>query len=107
MIVQTSLLVFVLAYAAHAFLGSSHAFWVLPAFLPLLGFLPLPGSPPVSTVERFLLGWVLATTLTHAVFFGEDRYHLVVTPALAIFAASALRRLPSRSSAPSWRRTAT
>ena len=37
---------------------------------------------------------LLATTaLTHAVFFGEDRYHLVVTPVLAILAAGALRRV--------------
>jgi len=35
---------------------------------------------------------LLATTiLTHAVFFGEDRYHVVVTPILAILAAGALR----------------
>lgn len=105
MIVQSSLLAVVLGFGAHAFLSSEHPFWVLPTLLPLLGFLRLPGSPPVSTVERFLLGWVFATTLTHAVFFGDDRYHLVVTPALTIFAALALRRLPSRSSIPSWRRS--
>jgi len=35
---------------------------------------------------------LLATTLvTHAVFFGEDRYHVVVTPVLALLAAAALR----------------
>jgi hypothetical protein len=35
---------------------------------------------------------LLATTnVTHAVFFGEDRYHVVVTPILAILAAGALR----------------
>jgi hypothetical protein len=36
---------------------------------------------------------LLATTIaTHAVFFGEDRYHVVVTPVLALMAAAALRR---------------
>jgi hypothetical protein len=36
---------------------------------------------------------LLGTTLvTHAVFFGEDRYHMVVTPVLALMAAAALRR---------------
>jgi hypothetical protein len=28
--------------------------------------------------------------LTHAVFFGEDRYHVVITPALCVLAACAL-----------------
>jgi hypothetical protein len=47
---------------------------------------------------------LLATTIaTHAVFFGEDRYHVVVTPVLALLAAAALRsgdpknRLASRA----------
>jgi hypothetical protein len=30
--------------------------------------------------------------VTHAVFFGEDRYHMVVTPVLCILAAGAFRR---------------
>jgi hypothetical protein len=35
---------------------------------------------------------LLATTaITHAVFFGEDRYHVVVTPVFAMLAAAALR----------------
>lgn len=101
MIAQGALLALVLGYAGYAFVDDSHPFWVIAALLPVLGLLRLPGAPPISTVERFLLGWVFATTLTHAVFFGDDRYHLVVTPALAIFAASALRRLPTRTSSPS------
>jgi 4-amino-4-deoxy-L-arabinose transferase-like glycosyltransferase len=95
-VVQTTLLLGVLGFAAHAAGGQEHPFWVLAALLPFLGLLPLPGAPPASTVERFLLGWIFVTTLTHAVFFGDDRYHLVVTPALAIFAAQALRRLATR-----------
>jgi hypothetical protein len=36
---------------------------------------------------------LLGTTIvTHAVFFGEDRYHVVVTPVLCMLAAGALRR---------------
>jgi hypothetical protein len=35
---------------------------------------------------------LLATTvLMHAVFFGEDRYHMVVTPIFCMLAAAALR----------------
>jgi hypothetical protein len=42
---------------------------------------------------------LLATTIaTHAVFFGEDRYHIVVTPVLAILSSAAFRR--SRSARP-------
>jgi hypothetical protein len=29
--------------------------------------------------------------LAHAVFFGEDRYHMVATPVLCLLAAAALR----------------
>jgi hypothetical protein len=99
-IVQGALLAAVLVFAAYAFSGSDHPFWILAAFLPVLGLFPLPGAPPAPTVERFLLAFVFATTLTHAVFFGDDRYHLVVTPVFAILAASALRRLTARSQAP-------
>jgi hypothetical protein len=34
---------------------------------------------------------VLITALTHVVFFGEDRYHLFLSPLLCILAAAALR----------------
>jgi hypothetical protein len=34
---------------------------------------------------------LLGTVATHAVFFGEDRYHVVVTPMLCLLAAGALR----------------
>jgi hypothetical protein len=95
-IVQGTLLAGVLVFAAYAAAGNEHPFWVLAAALPLLGFVPLPGAPPAPTVERFLLAFIFVTTLTHAVFFGDDRYHLVVTPAFAILAASALRRLTAR-----------
>jgi hypothetical protein len=39
-----------------------------------------------------LFGLLGVTTLTHAVFFGEDRYHLVVSPVLCILAAAAFRK---------------
>jgi hypothetical protein len=39
---------------------------------------------------------LLATTaLAHAVFFGEDRYHVVATPVLCLLAAAAFR--PART----------
>lgn len=95
-VVQSVLLVAVLGFAAFAATSDHHPFWVLPAFIPILGLVPLPGAPSFSSVERFLLGFVFVTTLTHAAFFGDDRYHLVVTPALCILASGALRRLATR-----------
>jgi hypothetical protein len=46
-------------------------------------------SGPVLRWARLSL---LGTLVTHAVFFGEDRYHFVVTPMLCLLAAGALRR---------------
>jgi hypothetical protein len=34
---------------------------------------------------------VLVTALTHVVFFGEDRYHLFLSPLFCLLAAAALR----------------
>jgi len=101
-VVQAVLLIGILGFGGFAAYSDAHPFWVLAALLPVLGLLPWPGAPRRSPVERFLLGWVFVTSLTHAVFFGDDRYHLVVTPALAILAAAALRRLPPRSVARAW-----
>jgi 4-amino-4-deoxy-L-arabinose transferase-like glycosyltransferase len=95
-VVQSVLLLGVLGFAAYAAMTDLHPFWVLPALIPIVGLVPLPGAPSFSSVERFLLGFVFMTTLTHALFFGDDRYHLVVTPALCILAAGALRRLATR-----------
>jgi hypothetical protein len=33
----------------------------------------------------------LLTAITHVIFFGEDRYHLAVSPLLCLLAAAALR----------------
>jgi hypothetical protein len=99
-VTQGLLLVGVLGYTAYAAASYEHPFWVLAVLLPVLGFVPLAGSPPIGGVDRFLLVWILVTSLTHAVFFGDDRYHLVITPALCILASSGLRRLAARGPAP-------
>jgi 4-amino-4-deoxy-L-arabinose transferase-like glycosyltransferase len=67
-------------------------FWPLVLFTCLIPWLPLPGSarfPPALLLPVSLLA---TTAVTHAVFFGEDRYHMVVIPVLALLAAAALRR---------------
>lgn len=99
---QRGVLVLVLGYAIWCLTRTSPPFHVLAAATPLLALLPLPGRPgwlPKSGGNSlvgpgpggYLLGLLAMTTLTHAVFFGDDRYHLVVTPALCILAAAAVR----------------
>jgi 4-amino-4-deoxy-L-arabinose transferase-like glycosyltransferase len=67
------------------------AFWPLVVVASVVPWLPLPGRaewPPALLLPVALLG---TTVATHAVFFGEDRYHVVVIPVLCILAATALR----------------
>jgi hypothetical protein len=66
-------------------------FWPLVVVLSVVPWLPLPGAaawPPALLLPVALVG---TTVVTHAVFFGEDRYHLVVTPVLCILACAAFR----------------
>ena len=89
---QGAALAVVFALVAIAFSSPTPVFWPLAVFAAVLPWAPLPGRP--SAPPALLLGLaLLATTIvTHAVFFGEDRYHVVVTPVLALLAAAALRR---------------
>jgi hypothetical protein len=71
-------------------------FWVGVA-IPVLGLARLPGAPPLGRRLAFLFGVLAVTSLTHVAFFGEDRYHLAISPVLCLLAAGALRRpAPSR-----------
>jgi 4-amino-4-deoxy-L-arabinose transferase-like glycosyltransferase len=74
------------------FAASSPALWPLAVFAAVVPWLRLPGRP--ETPPALLMGVsLLATTVAaHAIFFGEDRYHVVATPVLALLAAAALRR---------------
>jgi 4-amino-4-deoxy-L-arabinose transferase-like glycosyltransferase len=71
-------------------------YWV-GVLIPVLGFLRLPGSPASSAGFRYLFGLLALTSLTHMVFFGDDRYHLAVSPVFCLLAAAAFRA-PARSS---------
>ncbi len=73
-------------------------FWI-GVLIPVLGLVRLPGAPPLSAGLRYLFGLLAVTSLTHMLFFGDDRYHLAISPALCILAAAAFRRsaLPSAS----------
>jgi hypothetical protein len=74
-----------------SFEPESKPFFVVAIALPIVAMLPLPGRPPLGPALRFLLFTFAATAVTHAIFFGEDRYHVFVTPIVALLAAAALR----------------
>jgi 4-amino-4-deoxy-L-arabinose transferase-like glycosyltransferase len=91
-LVQGVLLVLVVVLAARGMLSDLHPAWPLAVVLPVIAALPLPGRPRNGGVIGYLVLAVAGVAVTHAVFFGEDRYHMVVTPALCLLAACALRR---------------
>lgn len=96
LLVQLAALVLVVGLALHGLQSDAHAFWPLALVLIGLGALPLPGAPVRTGVLGYLVFAVASVAVTHAIFFGEDRYHLVITPALCVLAASALRRPDER-----------
>jgi Dolichyl-phosphate-mannose-protein mannosyltransferase len=88
---QASTLGVLALLALYATLSERHPYFWIAALLPLIPLLPLPGRPRQGAMGRYLLGLLAATSLVHAVFFGDDRYHVVVSWVLCIFAAGALR----------------
>ena len=76
---------------AVAFAADAPTFWPLAVFVATVPWLPLPGGPtfPAALLLGVSRCW-RRRSLTHAVFFGEDRYHVVVIPVLAMLAAGAL-----------------
>ncbi len=66
-------------------------FWI-GTLIPLLALFRLPGSPALGAGLTYLLGLLSVTTLTHMIFFGDDRYHLTISPVLCVLAAAAFRR---------------
>jgi hypothetical protein len=90
-IVQGAILVTILGLAAYGFLTATPTFWPLVVFTAIVPWLPLPGRPVFSPALRLPLVLLGTTVLTHAIFFGEDRYHIVVVPVFCLFAAAALR----------------
>jgi hypothetical protein len=95
-VVQGALLASAAALGALAFAGASPSFWPLALFAAVVPWLPVPGRPARRPAMELALGLLATTIAAHAVFFGEDRYHVVVTPVLALLAAAALR--PSQGS---------
>jgi hypothetical protein len=96
---QGGLLVVATVLGALALMSDTHGFWPLAVFAAVVPWLHLPGRPSVHPALGLSVALLATTIATHAVFFGEDRYHVVVTPVLALLGAAALRR-----GAPSTRR---
>ncbi|MCC6524367.1 MAG: glycosyltransferase family 39 protein [Polyangiaceae bacterium] len=94
-------LLLVLGLAALGTLLPSHPFWPLALAIPVLAGLSLRGAHTRGAALRRFAGWaVLGVCVVHVIFFGEDRYHVVVSPLLCLLAALALeRREPAASCA--------
>lgn len=94
---QVAILAFVLAAAVVGLSQDEPTVWPLVPLLSLLPWACLGGRLSVRGAARsgpaLLLAsaLVLTTAAVHAVFFGEDRYHIVVVPALVVLAAGAFR----------------
>jgi 4-amino-4-deoxy-L-arabinose transferase-like glycosyltransferase len=87
-----ALLVAIALFVAYALsLPERPLFWV-GVLIPVIGLIRLPGAPPLSDGLGYLLGLLAITSLTHMLFFGDDRYHLAVSPVFCILAAAAFRR---------------
>jgi 4-amino-4-deoxy-L-arabinose transferase-like glycosyltransferase len=88
---QAILVLCVVGLVALAINASSPTFWPLAIFACVVPWLPLPGSPPRPPALALALALLVTTAFAHAVFFGEDRYHVVATPVLCVLAAAAFR----------------
>lgn len=91
-VAQAAALLLVVEVAVLAFALDVGAFWPLAVLIPLLAAASLPGAPSGRGILGYAAFLVGSVCLTHAVFFGEDRYHVVITPALCLLAACALRK---------------
>lgn len=81
-----------------AFSADAPIFWPIVIVGCLVPWLPIPGRPESHPALLMPIGLVATTALAHAIFFGEDRYHVVVTPALCLLAAASLRSPTTQSS---------
>jgi 4-amino-4-deoxy-L-arabinose transferase-like glycosyltransferase len=92
--VQGAILAGLLLLVVFAVTPEVPTFWPLAVAATILPLLPaaVPGAPAWPWALRLPAALLATTVVTHVVFFGEDRYHVVVTPVLALLAAGAFRR---------------
>ena len=98
-IAQSATLGVAAGLVALAFAADTPVFWPIAVFVAVVPWLPFSGRPDVPPALLLGIALLATTVVTHAVFFGEDRYHVVVTPVLALLAAGALRARHTASSA--------
>lgn len=94
--VQSALLAGTLAFAVFAFSRDTPMFWPIVVVASVLPWLPLKGRPEPLPSLLMSAGLIATTAAAHAIFFGEDRYHVAITPALCLLAAAALRPAADR-----------
>jgi 4-amino-4-deoxy-L-arabinose transferase-like glycosyltransferase len=90
-LVQGALALFAIVLAARGIFLDTHPAWPLAALIPIAAALPSPGRPANGSAIGYAAFALATVALTHAIFFGEDRYHMVITPVLCLLAACALR----------------
>ena len=88
---QIGLLVLFTGLIFYGIADEQHPFHWLVMLAPVLAFAPIPGRPYLGAAGRMSMAALLITSLTHVVFFGEDRYHLFLSPVICLLAAAALR----------------
>ncbi len=88
---QGALLVVVLVLLVVGVTSAAPTFWPLALICAVVPWLPLPGAPDFPWAMKLPVALLASTIVVHAVFFGEDRYHVVVTPVLALLAAASFR----------------
>ena len=89
--VQAALLAGLAVASYFAFAAGTPTFWPIVIAACALPWLPLPGRPQPHPALLMSVSLIATTALAHAIFFGEDRYHMVATPVLCLLAAAALR----------------
>ena len=97
-VTQGALLVLVALLGYIGFASGTPTFWPMVIFVSIVPWLPLPGRAEWPPALLLPIAMLATTVVTHAVFFGEDRYHEVVTPVLCMLAAAALRAPASKTS---------
>jgi hypothetical protein len=103
---QGAKLASIVGVSAQAWLSDEHPFYRLALLLLLLAVVPLPGDrsrtedDPARPLLAYLVVQVAALVAIHSVFFGEDRYHVVVTPVLCALAALAFPRVSPEPASP-------
>jgi 4-amino-4-deoxy-L-arabinose transferase-like glycosyltransferase len=75
-----------------AFATAAPSLWPLAIFAAVVPWVPFAGRPEAPPALLLGVSLLATTAAAHAVFFGEDRYHVVATPVLALLVAAAFRR---------------